>query len=351
MTMLVRAPENPLITPADVPPSRSDMEVICAFNAGAAVIQGRTVLLLRVAERPIPQPGYLSTAVLDPDDPAQLDFLHFRLDDPDLNAFDKRVLSYKGQVYLTSIGHLRAAFSDDGVHFSIAAAPALYPQTPYETFGIEDARITCLEGWYYVNYSAVSARGVCTALARTTDFITFERLGVIFAPDNKDVAIFPEKIGGRYYAFHRPSAQQIAPPSIWLASSANLLDWGSHRYVIGPRPAMWDSERVGSGAPPIKTAHGWLELYHASDTTTWYRHGALLLDLDDPARVLARSNRPFFSPEADYELSGFMDHIVFSNGLVLRGDGKADLYYGAGDWVTCLARIDVDAILSHLVDK
>jgi predicted GH43/DUF377 family glycosyl hydrolase len=205
-----------------------------------------------------------------------------------------------------------------------------------------------IDGWFYINYSAISPFGVATVLARTNDFQRYERLGIIFGPDNKDIAIFPEKINGRYYSFHRPSMKQIGAPSMWLASSDNLLDWGHHEYVIGPRRDFWDSERVGCGAAPIRTASGWLELYHASDERTCYCTGALLLDLEEPWKVIARSSEPFLRPEAPYEKSGLMPNVVFHNGLIENDDGTLILYYGACDDKVCGAIVRVADILETL---
>jgi predicted GH43/DUF377 family glycosyl hydrolase len=345
--MIQRFENNPILSANDVTPSRPDFEVMCAFNAGATRYQDETVLLIRVAERPLPRPGHVATALLNLESGA-VEPMYIRLDDPDLRLDDPRAFIYQGRVFLTSISHLRLATSKDGRHFQVAVKPALAPETPYETMGVEDPRITRLGDWYYVNYSGISQRGVLTALARTRDFHTFERLGVIFAPDNKDIAIFPERINGRYVAFHRPSMKQIGVPSIWLASSDNLTDWGRHEFVIGPRPRMWDSERVGCGAAPIRTAEGWLELYHASDEKVRYCTGALLLDLDEPWKVIARSREPFLFPEASYETSGLMPNVVFHNGLVENGDGTLTLYYGAADDKTCGAVVSVAGILESL---
>jgi predicted GH43/DUF377 family glycosyl hydrolase len=224
----------------------------------------------------------------------------------------------------------------------------MFPEGPYEAYGIEDARITQIEGAYYLNYTAASSCGVVTALARTRDFKTFERLGIIFGPDNKDVALFPEKINGRYQTLHRPAVKHAGLPSIWTASSDNLLDWGRHEIVISPRAASWDCERVGAGASPLKTPDGWLTLYHAADHNTRYCLGALLLDLKKPWEVIARSREPFFVPEAPYEREGFMPNVVFHNGTIDLGDGTLELYYGGADLVTCGAQVKTADLLAHL---
>lgn len=345
--MIRRLDGNPLITREDVKPSRQDFEVMCAFNAGATRFDGQVVLLVRVAERPVPRPGFVATAILNLD-LGQVEPMYVRLDDPDLRMDDPRLFYYQGRFYLTSISHLRLATSSDGCHFRLAEKPALAPATCYETYGVEDPRITRFGNWYYVNYSGISPRGVLTALARTRDFHHFERLGVMFAPDNKDVAIFPEKINGRYHAFHRPSMKQIGAPSMWVASSENLMDWGRHEFVIGPRPGMWDSERVGCGAAPIHTPAGWLQLYHASDEKVRYCTGAVLLDLEEPWKVIARSREPILFPAAPYETQGLMPNVVFHNGLVENEDGTLTLFYGATDETTCGAIVAVADLLGSL---
>lgn len=336
-----------MISPADVRPSRPDFEVMCAFNPGATGYGGRTVLLVRVAERPLPKPGHVATAMLDTVS-GRIEPIYFRLDDPDLKMSDPRLFHYRGRIYLTSISHLRLATCTDGHRFEIADSPTFTPDADYEIYGVEDPRIVRFGEWYYVTYSAIALTGVTTAMARTRDFVTFERLGILFAPDNKDIAIFPEKIGGRYWTFHRPAMKQLGSPSIWLASSENLRDWGDHRFLIGPRPGKWDSERVGCGAQPVRTDAGWLQLYHGANENTRYCTGALLLDLEQPWKVLARSEEPILVPDQPCELEGLMPNVVFHNGLVVRSSDELDLYYGAADDKVCGATVKIPDILASL---
>ena len=347
--MIKRFSANPIIEPKDCVPFAPDGEVLCAFNPGATLVEGKTVLLLRVAERPIPEKGWVKTYVLDRDNPGRLKTMALKEDDPDLDCFDKRVFRYKNDLFLTSISHLRKAVSSDGRCFDIDTQPFIVPEFSYESYGVEDPRITQIGDTFYVNYSAISPWGVATCLARTQDWKEVEKLGIIFAPDNKDIAVFPEKIKGRYYCFHRPSMKQLGQPSVWLASSDNLLDWGRHRFLFGPRKGFWDSERVGCGALPIKTEKGWLELYHASDENTCYASGAALLDLENPEKLIARSDRPVLFPEEPYEKEGFLPNIIFQSGLVQRNEEKIDLYYGAGDLCACGAELNLPALMDTLV--
>lgn len=348
MKMIERFANNPLFTPADIKPSHPELRVVCAFNPGATVFDGRRLLLVRVAEMAVDEPGYVGTPVVDLES-GSISIKRFRKDDPDLELLDPRFFRHKGEMYLTSLSHLRVATSEDGVAFQVAETPTLAPENRYETFGVEDARITHLDGQYYVNYTGASELGVVTMLARTRDFQTFERMGVVFAPDNKDMALFPEKIDGRYHAFHRPAVKHLGAPSIWLASSDNLLDWGAHHFVAGPRAGRWDSERVGANSSPIKTDAGWIVLYHGSDHKTRYCVSAVLTDLEEPWRVISRPAEPFLVPEESCETHGFVPNVVFHNGTIDLGNGELELYYGGADEVTCGARVRLSDLLNYLL--
>jgi predicted GH43/DUF377 family glycosyl hydrolase len=173
---------------------------------------------------------------------------------------------------------------------------------------------------------------------------------MIFPPHNKDCAIFSEKIGGLYYALHRPSSPVLGGNFIWIAESPDLLHWGNHRCIAHSRKGMWDSIRVGAGAAPVRTAQGWLEIYHgAAANPTLYCLGALLLDLEQPWKVLARSADPIMEPLAEYEKVGFFGNVVFTNGHVVDGD-EVTIYYGASDSVICGARFSIREILRTLAN-
>ncbi|MEN6333256.1 MAG: glycoside hydrolase family 130 protein, partial [Phycisphaerales bacterium] len=333
-----RASENPIIRPQDVRPSRADFEVIGVFNAAVARLGREAILLLRVAERPI---QVRKEAVLCPIydlTSEEIVLKPFARDDP-LNDFsDPRLILRPGQTYLTSISHLRVARSHDGIRFVVEGTPALQAATEYETFGIEDPRVTTIDGVHYVAYVGVSPVGVTTCLASTRDFESFDRLGVIFHPDNKDVTLFPATVAGRYYALHRPHSSLFLRNDIWLAESPDLLCWGNHRHLVGTRDGMWDETRIGAGAAPFRIDEGWVEVYHGADRDHRYCLGALLLDPEQPWRVLARSRTPLFAPEADYERGGFFGNVVFTCGLLFE-DETLKIYYGAADTSICYAEI------------
>lgn len=346
--MFIRSPHNPLITPQDIIPSRPDFEVIGAFNAGVTRYKSETILLIRIAERPIAQEqGVLLCPHLA--DNGEMSVLRVRLDDSDWDMSDSRKLRHlaSGVVYLTSISHLRLARSSNGIDFTIEPQPWLSPATEYERFGIEDCRITQIGDTYYVNYSAVSIYGIGTALVSTRDFVHIERHGLIFAPANRNICIFPEQIGGNYICYHRPMPGMFGSLDIWIARSPDLIHWGRFDRVINSQSKGWQSGRVGGGAPPIKTSEGWLSIYHAADANDTYSLGAFLTPLDNPEQIIARSQTPILFPEAPYETKGFFRNVLFTCGMVVM-DGDIYLYYGAADERIALAQSSVDSLISHL---
>jgi predicted GH43/DUF377 family glycosyl hydrolase len=141
--------------------------------------------------------------------------------------------------------------------------------------------------------------------------------------------------------------KSIGSPEIWIAESENLIHWGNHKHLIGLREATWDCGRLGGGAVPIRTDKGWLELYHGASLEHRYCMGAVLLDLNDPTKVLARSEEPILVPEADYEKNGFFGDVVFSCGALVEGD-TVKLYYGVADTSMACAELSLQEILESL---
>ena len=344
---IFRLPNNPIIKPVDVKPSRDDFEVIGVFNAGVTRLKDEVVLLLRVAERPINKnPDVVLTAIYDVTK-GQLIIKEFSKGNPENDFSDPRLIITPRGTYLTSISHLRLACSKDGINFEIEGAPAIQPANDYETFGLEDPRITFIDDTYYINYVGVGPFGVTTSLASTKDFTTFERHGVIFCPDNKDVVLFPERLEGKYYALHRPVSPLFGKQEVWIAESPDLCCWGNHRYLMAPRSNYWDEAKIGASAVPFKIEQGWLEIYHGVDRNNRYCLGAVLLDSQKPWKVTARTEKPIFEPEADYECNGFFGNVVFSCGLLCEDD-KLKIYYGAADTVICYAELSLEETIKNL---
>jgi predicted GH43/DUF377 family glycosyl hydrolase len=277
-----------------------------------------------------------------------VEILNFDLKDPSLEASDARVITYDGVDYLTTISHLRLVSSTDGIHFSEDESyPSLFGEGAYESYGIEDCRVAQIDDIYYLTYTMVSPNGVGVGLRTTKDWKTFERKGMIFSPHNKDCAIFEEKINGKYYALHRPSSPQLGGNYIWLAESPDAVHWGNHKCIAKTRQGKFDSKRLGAGAAPIKTKKGWLEIYHGATEKNRYCLGALLLDLDDPTKLIARSEAPIMEPIAAYEKNGFFGNVVFTNGHRVDGD-TITMYYGASDQYVCMAEFSIEDILQTL---
>lgn len=340
--------QNPLLSPVDLKPSREGLEITCLLNPGVFRFDGKTWLIVRVAERPQQKDTTISFPVLT--DTGSINIIEIDKNDPELIADDARVINYKGADYLTTLSHLRLLCSDDGVNFyEPEGYPSLVGEGPHETFGVEDCRVAQIGDTYYLTFTSVSPLGVAVGLRTTKDWKTFEKHGLIFPAHNKDCAIFEEKINGLYYALHRPSSVDIGGNYIWLASSPDCVHWGNHQCIATTRKGMWDNKRIGAGAAPIKTEKGWLEIYHGANQEHYYCLGAILLDLNDPYKVLARTEAPIMIPSEEYELNGFFGKVVFTNGHIVEPDGDTvTLYYGAADEFVCGAKFSISEILSQL---
>ncbi|MCH7919346.1 MAG: glycoside hydrolase family 130 protein [Planctomycetes bacterium] len=339
--------DNPILSPEDIRPLSDQTEVIGVFNAGVTRIGREVVLLLRVAERvKNPDPNTSLAAVYDLAR-HEITSLAFDGQDPDCDVTDPRLISLPTERYLTSVSTLRLARSRDGIHFTVDDRAGLLPQTPYETFGLEDPRITFIDGLWYIDYVAVSPRGITTALVSTTDFERFHRHGLLFGPENKDVVLFPERLQGRFFCLHRPTSPFSLKQEVWLADSPDILSWGGHRFLFGPRPGLWDGVKVGPGAVPFCTEQGWLEVYHGVDDNNRYCLGAILLDKDEPWIVRARSKAPILEPTEDYERRGFIGNVVFTCGLLFE-EQRLKIYYGAADTTLCYAEIPLEDVFNGL---
>ncbi len=345
-----RHPNNPLITPEMLNPTMPGLEVLGAFNAGAAIYNNQIILLLRVAERCVEDSDSVGVPIYEfKDNKSALKILRFEKDCPDVFLKDTRGIVYKGVDYLSTLSTVRIARSYDGINFTVDDAPFIFPEVPEEKYGCEDARVQRFGDEYFITYSAVSQDGWATALATTRDFKNLERKGIIFYPLDKDVCFFPKKINGRYYALHRPHNEGFGKPSIWISSSENLLDWGRHKCLIRPRDNKWERLKIGAGGPPINTDKGWLVIYHGKGDDSIYYLFTLLLDKDDPAKVIRRASFPFFSPKKKYETAGFFPNVVFSNGHVEMPNGEIFIYYGACDETTNLFVTSVDELTADVM--
>jgi predicted GH43/DUF377 family glycosyl hydrolase len=301
--LFTRFEQNPIVTAAGWPHS-----VNAVFNPAVARFEGKTLLLARVEDR-------------------------------------------------TGVSHLGVACSADGLTgWTIDADRSFGPDLDSfaERFGIEDPRITQIGEDYLIVYTGFSGRGPLVCLAATRNFRGYERRGVLLPPENKDAALFPEQIGGRWALIHRPvTTAPRQTGEIWLSWSPDLEHWGGHTLLLGTGDAgHWDAEKIGLGPPPLATPQGWLLLYHGVRVTaagSIYRLGLALLDRERPDRVLARSREWIFGPEAPYERRGDVDNVVFPCGWLLLDDGDTiRIYYGAADTSVCVATASLSALLDWL---
>lgn len=346
MDIAKRFKENPILRPEDLKPSIPGMKIECLLNPGVFRYDNKTWLLCRVAERTEQDEKSIKVPVFN--SKGEIEILSFDKNDPDLDASDPRVIAYKGKNYLTTLSHLRLVSSDDGKIFrEDPEYPLIAGADSLEAFGIEDCRVMEMEDGFHLTYTKVSEIAVGVGYMFTRNWKSYERRGMIFPPHNKDCAIFEKKINEKYYALHRPSSPELGGNYIWIAESLDLLHWGNHKCIAVTRQGMWDSARVGAGAAPVETEEGWLEIYHGANEENRYCLGAILLDKDDPSKVLARSKDPIMEPVMDYEKTGFFGNVIFTNGHLVNGD-KVTMYYGASDEVICGAELSIREIINSL---
>ncbi|MFC1633833.1 glycoside hydrolase family 130 protein [Planctomycetota bacterium] len=269
-----------------------------------------------------------------------------------VSKFDGRYIMLFRSHLDTGRSIIGIARSEDGFHFESGPEPFMVPSkeplfAEYEAFGVEDPRITFLEGTYYITYSAYSQHGVRIGLAKTYDFESVERVAMITQADYRNTVLFPEKIGGRYVKLDRPHSD-ISPWSIWISYSPDLHHWGDSRLVMKPVPYHWDETKIGPGAPPIRTDQGWLSIYHGVFPTMAghvYRLGAALHKLDDPAQILGVGDRWILQPEDEWEITGYVPNVVFTCGAVPEEDGTLKLYWGGADKVMCAGTAVIDELI------
>ena len=269
------------------------------------------------------------------------------------------VTKYDGKYIMLFRSHLDTgrsiiglAQSDDGFNFASADKPFMTPgKEPgfceYEEYGVEDPRITHLEGAYYITYSAYSRHGVRIGLAKTNDFKSVERIAFITQADYRNTVIFPEKINGRYVKMDRPHSD-ISPWSIWISFSPDLRHWGDSKLIMKPVNYHWDEMKIGPGAPPIRTDKGWLNIYHGVFPTMdgcVYRLGAALHKLDEPEVILGVGDRWILQPEDEWEVTGYVHNVVFTCGAVAEDDGTLKLYWGGADKVMCAGTAVIDELV------
>ena len=316
-----RYPGNPVLHAGMVP-----YEAVCTYNAGFTKYQGKYVMVFR-NDYVRNKDNFMTT-------PAQI--------------------------------NLGLAFSDDGFNWEVAPQPCWSLKTD-EIRRVYDPRLTVIDGKCYLCFAVDTKHGVRGGIAVTDDFSKFEILSMS-APDNRNMVLFPEKINNRFMRLERPfpvysRGANSEKFDIWSASSADCRDWGRHELVLGAEKVPYTNCKIGPGASPVKTKYGWLCAIHAVEKVedelyawhpNWnkiYYAGLMLLDLEDPNKVLAVSEKPLLVPETLYEKEGMRGSVIFPGGMILEDSGEVKIYYGSADTVECVATAELGDLLKFVKNE
>lgn len=317
-----RHPINPILTRADIPPIPPELvDVTSVFNPGA-------------------------------------------IKDGDTYRLMLRVQSRSRETFLVM------AESSDGVSFTVENKIVDFKgieKVNDKVFHIYDARITKLESRFYVMFAMDMQDGCQLGLGVTDDFKSFEFLGITSNEDIRNGVLFPEKINGKYYRMDRPNKSRhsggpTSGSTIWLSESANLLDWQPTVPLIDGRFHYWD-EYIGSGPPPVKTKKGWLHVYHGVaghfGSSNIYQGGVMLLDLNDPSKVLGRCRCNILEPREIWEVAGQVPNVTFPSGMIVEEydnegfaleNSEVKIYYGAADTSVGLLITSITELLTAALE-
>jgi beta-1,4-mannooligosaccharide/beta-1,4-mannosyl-N-acetylglucosamine phosphorylase len=318
--ILKRHEGNPVLSPKDIP-----YECSLVFNAGVAKFNGKYVMVFRC--------DYGLTE----------------------DTFQE------GKIFRTRLG---LAISDDGVNWHIDRNKNILRNLlSKEITHVYDPRLTVIDGRCYMCFAIDTHHGIRGGIAVTDDFEDFEILSMT-VPDNRNMVLFPEKINGMFVRLERPfpvySRGGIDQFDIWISTSPDCRYWGNSELLLGLEDVPWANDKLGPGAPPIKTEEGWLTLFHAVDIDRnrekngweekWqkrYSVGIMLLDFDNPSKIKELHQKPLLIPEAEYETQkGFRRNVIFPGGMILEDNGEVKIYYGAADTCECLATVDLGDLLA-----
>lgn len=320
--LIRRHPANPVLDAARVP-----YRTALVFNAGVAKFNGRYVMVFR----------------------------------NDYGSPEKMTLEPH---HTTDLG---IAFSDDGIHWTAGPKP-IFKLHDEEIARAYDPRLTVIDGRCYMCFAVDTRHGIRGGIAVTDDFESFEILS-LSTPDLRNMVLFPERIGGNYVRLERPftvySRGGVDRFDTWISESPDLIYWGHSELLLAVEQVPFANDKIGPAAPPVKTSKGWLTTFHAVDIDpargkngwepSWkkrYTAGIMLLDLDNPKKILGMSASPLLAPEAPYETDGgFRNDVIFPGGMVLEENGEVKIYYGAADTVECLATAHVDDLIRLCLEE
>ena len=310
---VIKKLEKPVLTKDDVP-----YDATLVFNAGVCRLDGKYIMV-------------------------------FRNDYGDFNGS-----KFAG----TNLG---LAFSDDGIGWEVSGSTLSYPDSP-EIKRVYDPRLTVIDGEIYICFACDTRHGLMGGVGKLHDFTEIEVLSLL-PPDNRNLALFPEKINGSFVMLERPMPVYSRGRDcfdMWVCESPDLKYWGNHRLVAGVEDIPFANDKIGPAAPPVKTSEGWLTLFHAVELDTsrgkngwedrWqkiYRAGVMLLDAQDPSKVKGIYDKPLIVCDRDYETeNGFRKDVIFPGGMIAEDSGEVKIYYGASDTVECLAFADAGDLIA-----
>ncbi|SET89471.1 glycoside hydrolase family 130 protein [Paenibacillus sp. NFR01] len=316
-SVIKRYAANPILDAASVP-----YPTALVFNAGVTKFNGKYVMIFR----------------------------------NDYGSLEKEILEPH---HTTDLG---IAYSEDGITWKAGPKP-VFKLHDEEIVRAYDPRLTVIDGRCYLCFAVDTQHGIRGGIAVTDDLEHFEILS-LSTPDLRNMVLFPEKIGGKYYRLERPftvySRGGMDRFDTWIAESPDLKYWGNSELLLAVEQVPFANDKVGPAAPPVKTDKGWLTTFHAVDIdpargkngweAAWkkrYTAGIMLLDLHDPKKIVGMSKEPLIAPETDYEIAGgFRNNVIFPGGMILEDDGEVKIYYGSADTVECLATAHVDDLVA-----
>lgn len=321
MSAIIRHDTNPILSAKDIP-----FDASLIFNAGVCKFNGKYIMAFRN--------DYGSTE----------------------EEWKKATHPYYPKLS-TNIG---IAFSDDGINWEVGEKP-IFELHDDEVLRAYDPRLTVIDNKVVMCFAVDTKHGLRGGIATTEDFSHFD-IKSLSAPDNRNMVLFPEKINNKYLRLERPfpvySRGGGEKFDIWMSYSPDLTFWGETKLLLGAEKVPFANSKIGPSAPPIKTKAGWLTTFHAvsySETNlySWekewkkiYTAGIMLLDLEDPSKIIGMSHSPLIAPEAKYEREGFRGDVIFPGGMILEDSGEVKIYYGAADTVECLATAHVDDLIN-----
>ena len=351
-----------LLSPKNLKPSFKNWKILGVLNPGAVRIpNGKIIMYARIAEEGIKHKHgkELMCPVMASKDDYKEEYKVISEKNVLKTGKWNEIYLKDGTCILPHISHFRKiTIKENGYGIEKIEHRPAFTGIPNESdYGVEDPRITQIDDKYYMTYVGVSIKeGVSTFLAESDDLINWNRLGLIFREQNKDVVLFPEKINGEYVALNRPETLfHFSKPGIWVSYSKDLIYWGKDKNIMRPRGSnSWEVDRIGAGCPPIKTEKGWLVIYHGMSEEgdkRYYSGGVVLLDLKNPEKILARSplDKPLIIPEEKFEKEGYLANVVFPTAAIPTKDKKSLLIYSGGaDSVISVRKISFKEIFRHL---